>query len=770
MKSSAHIKFRSAGTNGKSASSIDGRRAFSYALLIMIMALLLACLLAAAPLDAQAGAQAADASLAEILHAVSGFTARQEGSPGEKALVAWIEQRLSSHDIGSTRFDFSQTDIEHSFSTCLRVDLPGASRDTMIIAVPLDAPPFDAARDGSVAVALAVDLLESMHGTTPSTGLTVLFLGAEYGDTDVYPMGSNLFLRDFQPDSRAALVYLNLHAVPTRVLVRGGGRRVVSPYWLLNRSMDALREARVPFRLPGDETQIFRIGATEEKTLIEPWLLAGYPSVGIEGEYGGGASVPEDQGLARLASFLRALVRAGSAGIPEEWDRHYLQIQAGDFSLIIAEREYIVLLCATFAAGLLYALVFRTGLKKYTKTLTRHILALVPLVGLSFGFLVAGTYAVEGILALRGFPELWKLAPLEFLALKACAALFLYAILYNRLRRIRLTLDGSFYTAAALFLLLVDIIVVAIFDISFTFYFLWAFIFVFLSTLMPNRWAKTLLVIPAPFWGLKGVILVFLAPALPFCRFFLLSPLWGNLLIAGACLPIVLVFLRVGLLFRGRGLLRRGRRELILAGLLLAAGGALAVRLATFSPFSAAHPQQLSATQTVVVDAEGRTTSTYLSLASEAPLGSLSVRDAGGTIAVPAAAAQASLPLAIVASPLRVSVESGQFLQQRTVTLRVAMPSPPRLFTVALTSRSDFILYDSSFPAVRVSPREYRLLVGAFPPDPLILQLSLPVDGEFTISLSAEFDAPLIGVEVGTRPDLRVATRVRILHRIDVKT
>ena len=33
---------------------------------------------------------------------------------------------------------------------------------------------------------------------------------------------------------------------------------------------------------------------------------------------------------------------------------------------------------------------------------------------------------------------------------------------------------------------------------------------------------------PAPFWGLKGVILVFLAPALPFCRFFLLSPLWGK--------------------------------------------------------------------------------------------------------------------------------------------------------------------------------------------------------------------------------------------------
>jgi hypothetical protein len=736
----------------------------------MIAALLLAFLFAATPLNAQAAGQPANASQGEILQAVSRFTPRQEGSPGEKDLVAWIEQRLSSQGIRTARFDFSQADVEHSFSTCLRVDLPGASRDTLILVVPLDAPPADSGHDGSAAIALAVNLIETVHGATPPTGLTVLFLGAEFGDSNAYPMGSALFLRDFQPDYRAAIVYLNLHAVPTRVLVRGGGRGIASPSWLLNRSMDALREARIPFRLPGDETQIFRMGATDERTLIEPWLNAGYPSIGIEGEYAAAAAAPEDQRLDGLARFLRALVQAGSAGIPEEWDRHYLPIQVGDFSLIVGEQDYIIILCAVFAAGLLYALAFRKGLKKYTRTLTRHILALVPLVGLSFGFLVAGTYAVEGILAHRGFPGLWKLVPLEFLALKICTALFLYAILYIPLRRLRFPRSGNFYAAAALFVLLVDIIVVAVFDISFTFYFLWAFFFVFLSTLMPDRWAKTILILPAPFWGVRGVIAVFLAPALPFCSFILLSPLWGNLLVAGACLPIILVFLRIGLLFRGRGILRRGRRELILAGLLLAAGGALAVRLMTFAPFSAARPQALTAMQTMVVDAEGRTTRTYLSLASTAPLGSLAVRDGDGPRAVAPAALEATLALPLAASPLRISVDSGQFLQQRTVTLGVAMPSRPRLFAVTLTSQSDFILYDSSFPAVRVSPREYRILVGAFPPDPLSLQLSLPVDGSFTISFSAEFDAPLIGVEIGTRPDLRVTTRVRILRSLDVKT
>ena len=63
------------------------------------------------------------------------------------------------------------------------------------------------------------------------------------------------------------------------------------------------------------------------------------------------------------------------------------------------------------------------------------------------------------------------------------------------------------------------------------------------------------------------------------------------------------------------------------------------------------------------------------------------------------------------------------------------------------------MLYDSSFPAVRLGPRSYRLLVGAFPPDPLSLQVSLPIGAVFTLTLTAEFDSPLIGVQVQTRTE-----------------
>ena len=80
------------------------------------------------------------------------------------------------------------------------------------------------------------------------------------------------------------------------------------------------------------------------------------------------------------------------------------------------------------------------------------------------------------------------------------------------------------------------------------------------------------------------------------------------------------------------------------------------------------------------------------------------------------------------------------------------------------------MLFDSSFPAVRVGPRSYRLLVGAFPPDPLSLQLSLPVAQSFRMTLTAEFDSPLIGVSVRGRPDMRIATRVRVVRALEIRT
>jgi hypothetical protein len=736
-------------------------------------ALLVLFLLLASPPPAQAQAPAGgpESGTEAVLRAVSAFSPRQEGSPAESALLDWIAAREARQGMRSAPFDFRNSDFEHSFARCLRVDVPGRSKDTLVIAVPVDAAPDTGpARDGSVGVALAVDLLDHLQGTVPPLSLVVLFLGAELGGAEPYPMGSTLFLRNYQPDYRTAVLYLDLRAMPHRIRVRGGGRGIVSPFWLMKRSMDSLERTRVPFQLQAEEMLAFRLAVIDERTLIEPWLRAGYPAVGLEGEYGEGNAAPANDLLPALSSFLTSFVASGREGIPEEWDRHYLLVQAGGTPLIVGETAYVTILGGTFAVMLLAAFILVRRLRKYVRTLVRNIGAIVPLAALAVAFLVAGTFAARAIPAARGFDGLWTYAPLEFLGLKVCVALFLYAALYNPLRLLPFPRNGSFYSAAALLFLLLETAVVAVFDISFAAYFLWAFLFVFFATLARNRWLKLALALPAPLLGLRGIISLFLLPALRLCHVIALSPILGNLMVAGAALPFILLVVRLGLLFKGRGVMRRGTRELVAAGVLAAAGGALAVHLFVFSPFSPAHPQPLVATQTVVVDPVGRTSSTTLGIESPAPVRGISLSTSDGTVSLPSGKVRGPVALSLVESPVQVSVQSGRFLQQLNLGIEVRMPTRPRSFTLSVDSGQDFVLYDSSFPALRVGPRSYRLLVGAFPPDPFSVQLSLPVDQAFTLTIAAEFDAPLIGVDVKAQPDARVATRVRVVRTLEVKT
>ncbi len=736
-----------------------------------MVAFLLALFLLVLPLPAWTQAAAADSPVRAVLREVQAYSPRQEGSTAESALLDWIAARAAGDGWRATPFDFRSSDFEYSFSRCLRVDVPGRSKDTLIVAVPVDtAPDAPPAQDGSAGVAVAVDLLDHLRGSTPPLTLVVLFLGAELGGADPYPMGSTLFLRTYQPDFRTAVLYLDVRAAPSRVLVRGGGKGIVSPYWLMKRAVDSLEGAGVPLRLRAEEMLAFRLGVTGERTLVEPWLRAGYPAIGIQGEYGTAApGVPADL-LPALSAFLAGFVDAGRAGIPEEWDRHYLLAQVGSRSLLVGETVYVAAVGGTFALVLLFAFIFVRRLRKYVRTLVRNIGAIVPLAVLAFAFLAAGTWAARAIPAARGFEQLWAFAPLEFLGLKLCVALFLYAALYNPLRRLPFPRNGSFYSAAALLFLLLETAVVAVFDISFTAYFLWAFLFVFFSTLARNRWVKVVLALPAPLWGLAGIVSLFLLPALPLCHVLTLSPVYGNLLVAGAALPFILVVARFGLLFKGRGVLKRGRREILLAGALAMVGGGLALHLFVFSPFSAANPQPLVAVQTVVVNPSGETASTTLGIQSPAPVRGVSLATADGSVALPPGRAGGPVALAPVESPVQVSVDSTRFLQQLNLTLQVDMPSRPRSFTLSLDSGQDFVLYDSSFPALRIGPRSYRLLVGAFAPDPLTVQLSLPVDQAFTLTLATEFDAPLIGVDVRAPVDARVSTRVRVVRTLEVHT
>ncbi|MBA7546137.1 hypothetical protein ES705_38520 [subsurface metagenome] len=275
---------------------------------------------------------------------------RPEGSRGEKELLSFIEERLQSLRIPYSWLDFRESDKNHSFSSCLVASFRGELDDTLILSVPINHPAeMSEDFDGSINVALALSVAEHLSRETPPISVKILFLGAEYGQTGDYPMGSRLFLRDFFPDFKVMNLYLNLKRIPSRLYLRAGGRGIEAPYWLLDRCTVALEKTDIFFLMRGNENQISRIGLTSEQTIIEPFLNAGYPAISFEGEYEGLSPLEQENWVFSFNLFFAEFLQGFSEGIPETWDRHYLFFQARDFYFSISEKMYLIILLGVLA-------------------------------------------------------------------------------------------------------------------------------------------------------------------------------------------------------------------------------------------------------------------------------------------------------------------------------------------------------------------------------------------------------------------------------------
>ena len=566
-------------------------------------------------------------------------------------------------------------------------------------------------------------------------------------------MGSRLFLRDFYLGHGAMVVYLNLERVPSRLFLRSGGRGIESPYWLIDRVTASLKAANVYFLVRGNENQIFRIGLTSERTIIEPYLYAGYPAISFEGEYEPLDAAQQGQWMGDFYVYLSSLLGRFRDGVPETWDRHYLFFQARGFSMSISEKSYVIVLVAVLALALGYGLVFTRRLRRYLRILARYFWVLPIMLGFIFGLLYLASWALEGILALRNMPELWAELPLLFLAFKITVPLLVVFIILTFRHRMPIPRRGGFYSAAALLFLLLDVFVLAFVNISFTYYFLWAFAFALLFSAAANRLLKVLLFLAAPYWIVKTVIELFTLPRLEFCRVLLLSRVEGNLLIAAILLPFVLMFVRLKLIFPPLHIVTdRFRRSVTASVFLLVLSGLLAVFF-LYSPYGEARPQPVAAHY--LIDAQAG--ENRLELSSPAPLGLVQVWDGAQTVTVETRAREASVALPQTDELAETPLSTVGFLDRKNLSLRLTTAGRPYRLSLRLSSPEEFTLFDANFPYLREpGGREYRILVGANPPMPLAVELTVPQNRELRIDIQLEYlDPPTVFTVSGENLDVR---------------
>jgi hypothetical protein len=693
-----------------------------------------------------------------------------ESSAEEIELYRFIEKNLGELKIPHRSFNFDETDIGHSFSRCLEATVAGDRTDTLILCVPLDHPPgISAEQSGSINIEIALDLLRQTSKKRLPITLKVLFLSAEFGEEPAYPMGSRLFLEDFFPDYPVTVLYLNLRSIPSRLLIRCGARGVVSPNWLLDSYSANLRQTELPFLITGNENQLFRIGLTEEKTIIEPYLKAGYPAVSLEGRYRETSHEYRQNWLPSFTEFFWRLVESYRDGIPQEWDHHYLFFQLLSFYVILPETTYLILLGAVLVVTLLYIQLFSQRFFGNLATVLLNLWFPLLLLVLWLFFFLAATFAIQGILWIRNSPELWKARPLLFLAFKLVLTSLFFVSLNPFIKKLPHPKQTGFYSSSALLVLLLNVAILSLINISFTYYFLWAYFFIFLFSALHNRFMKLIFLTISPFWLIKGTVDMFSFPKYEFCHGVLLSDYWGNLLIATFCLPYLLLIISLGYLFPLSPTLRLVARKMKLSLLGLISAGLL-VFLLVFSPFSMTNPQKVLVTDTIDPD---RGVS-MIEVSSESPLGKFFYWREGNPMQINTHNRRYILSEARSPDLLSVESSSTEILDRKNVHLVFNSLGKPYKLQLSLTSEEDFILFDSNFPFVRETATNtnvvtYRILIGKNPPKPLPLLLTLPSGRRFNLSIRIEYLQPPFRIEVsGKNKDVRVV--VKLQRSLDLRT
>ena len=738
-----------------------------------------------------------------------------EGSKGESAVFDIIEQNIDGTRAEIERLDFSDSAGMHSFSQVLRLSVPGRSSDTLAVAIPVSHPAGAAhSASGAIGIAAAIEAANAFMEDPPAVSVDFLFLGAERRREAAGPLGSRRILEQLDVQLPEALVYFDVPGAgewteytqaptpgsevvtETRTLLPGlsgnitiqrglpqrnepalsvvtGAPGKVAPEWLADAVREAAGGADVPARIDDSATQLFRIGAAPpgRSFLIDGWLEADVPSVLVvdtESRYDARLdrfdraaettrpyNGPERVAAAQsLTATIRNLPVQFSEGIPGEWDRHAIAFSVGGYRLVLDESAYLLLFLSVVGLTVFYGTIFRKPLARYIRTIRRNFWTIPLLFAAAFVYLGVSGALVDATLDIREVGNLFNYRPVETFALKVFLARGLFQLTYLVAGRLPLTSNGSFYSAAALFLVFISILIFATINIALSVYFLFGFLGVFLVSITRFRLLKLA-------WMFLSFIPLFIAAWIVFSQkaegiIQLLIVDWrGDLLLAAAVLPTLLLIIRMGFLFSHP---RKGRGHFVGAVAttsFLITAAVLAARLLTFPVFTPEQPQTVRLEEFVGEDDDSPRTE----ITSDAPLPSVFV---GGQIFEPEVGEHSATfgrvereePFVTVTE-----VEREAFLGRTRYRLALESTRTLRAVDGEFRGSRPLFLYSLNFPFSPIEDgRRQKVHIGRNPPNPLFLDVVIPDGVDVELVYEVELPGPQTYVP-GAGDSVRVFSR-----------
>ncbi len=675
----------------------------------------------------------------EVLAAVRGMGTRGENTPGERALFEFLAEEIQAKSLRTTRIPITDYVEGHSFSGILEARVPGTGPGTLALGIPVsDAAPWG---DGAEGIAATLELMDRMLRSPPPLEVRFAFLGADEDLT-----GSRAYASYCADEPSLAAVRVEVSETQSgsaEILI--GGTGALSPYWLLNAASRAVRGRGVRDIVKANRSMIQRLGLVDEPTPLDPWFQRGIPAITLRaGTSGTPDSEPESTGIGPV---LENLIRSLETGIPDRWDRQYVLFEAFGLRIAVRETLYVAIILVLYA-GLGLVFVFdslrnREILVEELSRLPRGAAALAIVTAALLACVLVSGVLQSLVLRASGSAEFWKVRPIAFSALRFAQILILFTALASLCARIGLLpRKAEFFRGSAVVILGADVLLVSAVRLSLSLLFLWAFVIALLgrrtSRSLRSPWPAALS-LPVMLLPL-GLLLADLArePELTVFSRFLLPGAQGTAWIVFLALPFLMVFVGLGEGLFGAGFYKT-RTSSVSAALFLAVsltGGAWLVSDA----------RGYSGTTEISVREytdETALTSRFL-FESPRPIPAFRLSKGDFDAEFPGGRSGEVLDQTRSDSRIRMTLDRTAFLDRVQLTLSIRTEGDPIGMRITIPSMDSGSVYDTSFPFHPTEDGEgIVIFIGARPPDPVVVSLTVSRDFAALAEISADFTTPV---------------------------
>ncbi len=638
-----------------------------------------------------------------------------ENSENEKKVFSYIQERLDSMEIEYYRENLDMLPDIHSFSSNIIADFKGKKDKTLIIAAPVNN-----LSSSAFNIAMMLSLAEELNSEPSDINCMQIFLGAEYTTADEtgYPIGSRQFLSTFFPENDTAIIYIDLRP-DAGIDIIHGSREKVTPLWLLSGIINTFTEKGTDFRINTQENILYQLGY-DTPTPADIYLDSNIPSISLLSTEEK-ASGSNNSG--KIRDSFSNIIRNLDIESSEKWDSHYLIIQAAGRNIILSEFTIIIFYLSALAVIIAFSVFSGKKVIRYSGKLVKYIWVLFYFFFLIFIFLLLSTFITIFITQIKSSYDIWKETPFYLLVLKISIASLLFFLSLFLLKKIKIPMSGSFYSASAILIFLVNLSIFQFININLALFALWGLFWTIIFSLFKSRIIKTACMMLSSVYIIYILIYAFFKPAINICESILFDKITGNILTSFILLPYIMMIIRI-LISRTH---IESQKYTALRRSIYTATALLFIFLLNFymknNPF---HDRNIQPVYFSQINDLNRKTAEVI-IKSPYRTGKISFFTGGKEYETDSGQTEIRETAETDMELLEIKKKTSSFLDRKNLLLEITAAGDPEKYYIDFFTKEDPVILDCNYPvSVLKKNRMGSIHIGKNPPSPLTVDILVP--------------------------------------------